>query len=379
MRVQPDRTIAARTAHRWAQRALVAGWALAAGCAVAQESRAIVVGMTTPLTGPNADYGLGLLQGVRLGLAQAMPSGVELKVLDDRGEPARAAANAKALIDAGAVVLTGVHGAGPAEAVRPVLARTGVPLVGVTSSADTLRAPPQREIFNLRAGVGDEVDAIVLYLDTLGVDQIAALAEGGASGASGLEGLKFQLTRLATKPVALESLRLGASDQMLAAAMHRLCAASPQAVLLAVQARQALEALRIAPSAGCSAARFVAFSETGAALALAGSRANGLVVSQVLPHPTQIQHPLSVAYLHALGGDARRASYPSIEGYLYGRVLGDALKACGRHASSTCIVETLEMHPPEVGGWRLRFSHDERRGSRYVDLTFIDQGGRLTR
>lgn len=347
--------------------------------AFAEGEHAVVVGMTTPLTGPNAAYGQGLLQGVRLGLAQAMPGGVELKVLDDAGDPAKAAANAQALIDAGAVALTGVHGAGPAEAVRPVLARTGVPLVGVASSADTLRNPPQREIFNLRAGVGDEVDAIVLYLDTLQIDRVAALAEGDALGTSGMEGLKFQLTRLAIRPVALDSVAVNPDETEIAAAMRRVCAAAPQAVLLAVQGQAAVRAMRLAPSAGCMGTKFVAFSETGAALALTGTRASGLVVSQVLPPPSHIRHPLAVAYLRALGADVRSASYPSIEGYLYGRVLGDVVKSCGRRATSPCIVDTLETHPPEVGGWRLHFGRDERRGSRYVDLTLIEQDGRLAR
>lgn len=358
---------------------MLAALTLSAMSAFGQGDRAVIVGMTTSLTGPNAPYGVGLLHGVRLGLAEAMPSGVELKVLDDAGDPQRAASNVQSLIDAGAVAITGVHGAGPAEAIRSLLARTGVPLVGVASSADTLRNPPQREIFNLRAGVGDEVDAIVLHLDTLGIDQVSALAEGDALGSSGLEGLKFQLTRLAIRPLTLESLPLTPPAGALNAAMRRICAASPQAVLLAVQAQQAVEAMRIAPELGCTHTRFVAVSETGAALALGGQKTGRLVVSQVLPFPSQIRHPLAAAYMHALGGNSKLASYPSIEGYLYGRVLGELVKVCGRHATSSCIVETLETRPPTVGGWRLHFGPNERRGARYVDLTLIEEDGHLAR
>jgi hypothetical protein len=99
----------------------------------------------------------------------------------------------------------------------------------------------------------------------------------------------------------------------------------------------------------------------------------------VLPFPSQIRHPLAAAYMHELGSDTKHATYPSIEGYLYGRVLGEVVKVCGRHATSSCIVETLETRPPTVGGWRLHFGPNERRGARYVDLTLIEEDGHLAR
>lgn len=362
-------------------------WRAIAGCllllgasTLAQgETRAVIVGMTTPLTGPNAAYGQGLLQGVRLGLAHSLPSSVELKVLDDGGDPVRASANARALIDAGAVALTGVQGSRSAEALRSLAAKTGVPLVGLASSADSLRNPPQREVFNLRAGVSDEVDAMVLQLDTLMVDRIAALAEDDALGSSGVDGLMFQLLRLAMRPTAIESLPAGASVPAVTAAMRRICASDPQAILLAVQPQLAIAAMTAGTAAGCATTQFVAFSETGMALATEGALRHRLMVSQVLPKPSQIGHPLVAAYRRALGPQVQQASYPSLEGYLYGRVLGEVLRLCGKRTTAACIVETLEARPLELDGWRLYFSRSDHRGSRFVDLTLLDQSGRITR
>lgn len=365
-----------RARNAWVS--LVAG----AACGVAMAGT--TVGMSAPLSGPHAAYGNGLLHGVRLGLAQAGPidgQPIELKVMDDAGEPARALDNARRLIDGGAVALTAFHGTRSIEALRPLLEKTGVPLVGAASSADSLREPPQRQIFNLRAGARDEIAAIVNHLDTIAANRIGAITQDDNLGASGLEGIKVELVRLAMRPVAAESLSASASADAVAGALRRVCAASPQAVLLALDAPLALEALRAARKAGCAEARFVALSETGTALSLTdqAGEANGLTVSQVLPHPAQIGHALVAAYQRALGGQASAASYPSLEGYLYGRVLGQVLRACGKRPTSACVIERLETSPPAIEGWRLRFTRDDRTGSRYVDLTLLGARGKVSR
>lgn len=357
--------------------------ALAVTCSHAAAA-GITVGMSAPLSGPNAAYGQGLLHGVKLGLAHAGAidgQPVELKAMDDGGEPARALENARRLIQAGAVALTAFHGTRSIEALRPLLEQTGVPLVGAASSADSLREPPQRHLFNLRAGARDEVAAIVSHLDTIALNRIAAIVQDDGLGASGLEGLKVELVRLAMRPVASEGLTAAASPKAVEAALRRVCSATPQAVLLALDARLALEVLRSAAKSGCSNTQFVAFSETGAALSMSdrAAEARGLTVSQVLPHPTQISHALVAAYQRALGAQPSAASYPSLEGYLYGRVLGQVLRACGKRPTSACIVDRLEAAPPTIEGWRLRFARDDRTGSRYVDLTLLGAAGRVSR
>jgi branched-chain amino acid transport system substrate-binding protein len=118
----------------------------AAAVASALAQQPLLIGVTTPLTGPDAAYGQGLRHGSALAVARANAAGgvagrpLALQVLDDGGDPARAAANVRQLLERGAVALTGVHGARSTAAVADVLATAGqtslAALVGPATSAD---------------------------------------------------------------------------------------------------------------------------------------------------------------------------------------------------------------------------------------------------
>src|SRR5882762_193271 len=129
--------------------ALLAAGVVAIG-AQAQPTGRIKIGATLPLTGPNANYGQGLLQGLKLGLAPLLQGAglegqpIELIALDDAGEPQRAAANVRTLLEQGVVALTGLHGARAFADVTALLQKYQVPLVGVASSAEVWRDPNQR-------------------------------------------------------------------------------------------------------------------------------------------------------------------------------------------------------------------------------------------
>src|SRR3990167_6244006 len=116
------------TLFRLAAMALAA--VLAGGLAWAQP-RTIVIGMTAPLSRPNAAYGLGLQHGARLAMARANATGgvggrsLDLLVLDDGGDALRAAANARQLLQRGVVALTGAHGASVTAAIAQVIAPEG--------------------------------------------------------------------------------------------------------------------------------------------------------------------------------------------------------------------------------------------------------------
>jgi ABC-type branched-subunit amino acid transport system substrate-binding protein len=67
------------------------------GCTLwAQDSAygEVLVGMSTPLSGPNAAYGHGLAQGVRAAMASFNEQGdgarIQLLLLDDAGQPEKA-------------------------------------------------------------------------------------------------------------------------------------------------------------------------------------------------------------------------------------------------------------------------------------------------
>lgn len=353
-------------------------------------AQTVVIGMSTPLTGANSVYGSGLMQGLQLGFARLNDAGgvggkrLTLQVLDDAGDANKALENTRALISSGVFALTGFHGARSVESILPLLDQTQTPLIGAASSAESLREPARRGLFNLRAGAFEESAAMVYQLDTIGMGRIAAIGRDDGLGRAGLEAIKTELMRLSIRPVAIAELTMQSGPPEMARASRKICEAQPDAVLLALDARTALEAIRALRAASCMP-QFYVMSETGADLAAQGnvqaSELSGVVVSQVLPSPENLGSPLVAELRRELSKyPTIKPSYPILEGYLYARTLGEALRFCGRTVlTRECVIDALESNRVDVPGYRLSFGPQNRRGSKFVELTLMDARGGLRR
>lgn len=368
---------------------------LIAGTVQAQ-ARPLAIGMTAPLSGPDAAYGQGLQHGARLAVERANAAGgvggrsLALLALDDQGDPNHAAANARQLLDRGVMGLTGVHGSHSTAAVAEVLAPAprAAPLAALVAPAtgdESLREPPRPGVFHLRAGSAEEASAAALHLDTLGVTRYAIVAQADRSGESARERMRFEIIRLALRPVADATVAEGASPDEVKRVMTQVCSSRPQAVVLAIDAKGARLALAAAHAQRC-ATHYVVFSETGAALAArpAGSQGPdplaGLLVTQVVPNPNNLLHPLVAEYQRALaahGGGP--GSYPSLEGYLAMRVIQEALRACGREPDRACLLQSLALRSVELPGMKVQFGSGQRQARPFVEITLLDGEGRFRR
>jgi len=350
----------------------------------AHASEKIVIGMSAPLTGVLAPYGTELEKGLKLGVAQANAAGgiggreLELLVKDDAGKADRAVANTKAMIDSGVFALTGYHGSAAIEASLPLIEQSGTPLIGVASGAELLREPALRNVFNLRAGAREEAAAMVLQLDTIGLVEIAAIAQDDALGTAALDGLQFELTRLALRPQALVRVAAEASPADVIRSVQAACKGQPQALVLGLNGTNALAVIRHARKIGC-APQFYVMSEAGAELLAIGATPKelaGVIVSQVMPHPRSSSIPVTTDY-QRLAGEA--ASYAGLEGFVYARVIVAAIKACTVQLRRNCVITALEAKPTDVGGYRVQFKPGDRRGSRFVEMTIVTADGRFRR
>lgn len=363
----------------------------------------LLVGMTAPLSGPASSYGRGLQHGIQLAIARANESGgidgrkLELLALDDRGDAAAAADNTRELMRRGALALTGVHGARAATAVAEVLATTGPaapPLLAPATGAEGLREPLRPAVFHLRAGTFDEMNAAMLHLDTLGITRYALVSQEGVFGDSARFSLEMQLIKIGLRPVARHSMA-GMADAK--PALAAICAAQPQVVVLALNETLALAAIEAGRAQACST-QYLVFSETGAALAeraASGQTAQntaGLLVTQVVPHPANLSHPLVAEYqrafsAHGAGLGNAKPSYPSIEGYQAMRVLQEALRACAREvgrdaareAARACLTQALSNRSFDVAGQRIHFGSEQRQARPFVEMSLLDGQGRFRR
>ncbi|MBK7897966.1 MAG: ABC transporter substrate-binding protein [Betaproteobacteria bacterium] len=91
-----------------------------------------------------------------------------------------------------AVALVGYAGTGNiAELLKNgILARSNVPLVAPYTGGEPLRTPFNPWIYHIRAGYGDETEAMVEQLVNSGIQRIAVFHQNDAFGEAGLAGVE---------------------------------------------------------------------------------------------------------------------------------------------------------------------------------------------
>jgi len=360
--------------------------ALLAGAVMAQSlaSPRLAIGMSATLSGPDGGRAQELARGLGLGFAHANAAGgiggrkVELLLRDDAGDPARTLENTQQFIDAGVVALTGFDTV--SEPALALVEQAGVPLIGVASGAESLREPLRALVFNLRAGWLDEAGAMVLHLDTIGVTDIATLSQDDALGRAGSEGMRAELARLAIRPVAQAVLGLPADDAAVSRAVDGVCRRQPQALVLMLDAVHAPAAVQRARRNGCTRWIYVA-NDAGSRLAARAASTDlaGVMVAQVVPHPSNLTVPLVAEFNRAAAAAGIKPGYAGLEGYLYARVLVEALTRCAREPSRRCLATALEARPVDAGGHRVQFSPTDHHGSHFVEMTLLRPDGRFRR
>jgi ABC-type branched-subunit amino acid transport system substrate-binding protein len=166
-----------------------------------------------------------------------------------------------------------------------------------------------------------------------------------------------------------------------------LCDAQLQALIVALDAVRAAEALRVSQARRCAAQHLV-FSETGALLAARAAKDGsaphpfaGLLVTQVVPHPQQRLHPLVDEFQRerALHGSSASNTHGSLEGYLALRVVIEALGACAREPDRKCLLHVLGSRSFDLPGVKVQFGRAQRQQRPFVEINLIDAQGRLRR
>jgi ABC-type branched-subunit amino acid transport system substrate-binding protein len=129
----------------------------------------LVFGMSTVLSGPAANLGKDMSQGVQAGLARANRAGgvnghpLRLIALDDGYEPARTAPNIRQLVEKEKVLaVIGDVGTPTAIAAVPIAIELKTLFFAPFTGAGLLRkSPPDRYVINYRASYAEEIGAMV--------------------------------------------------------------------------------------------------------------------------------------------------------------------------------------------------------------------------
>jgi branched-chain amino acid transport system substrate-binding protein len=360
----------------------------------------IVFGQSCVLDGPAKALGQGMRAGILAAFGEINRAGgvagrkLDLTTLDDGYEPALALRNTRELIDTNSVfALAGYVGTPTMRECLPKILETGIPCIGPFTGAGFLRRPAYTNIINVRASYAQETEMWIHYLThdqithqlKTPAPRIAIFFQDDSFGRSGLSGVRNALNKrnlhLAARGTYARNLTAVHS------ALFTIRRAEPDAVVMVGAYRPCAEFIKLSRTLGPvnvkrPEPKYVNISFVGAqALATElGESSEGVLVTQVVPLPWDASHKLIANYQRQLQaiGSGEEIGFVSLEGYIVGRLIVDALKRVDGDLTRQAFLNAFyEDHPFQVDGVEYRFSFGDNQGSDHVYLTRMNKEGKF--
>ena len=354
-------------------------------------------GISAPFSGPAKELGQNMKLGIDAAFNVANTKGgvngrqLRLVAADDGYEPTRTAETMKLLYEQDRVFgVVGNVGTPTAVVALPYALDHRMLFYGAFTGASLLRSdPPDRYVFNYRASYAEETDAVVRYLvkvRRLKPEQIAVFAQQDTYGDAGFAGVAK----------AMRSLRGGDESTILRLNYKRNTVDVDEAVAQLQKSRIPIKAVIMVPTYRAAArfiektrdlspsmiytsVSFVGSTALASELMLLGQKyATGVIVTQVVPavdgHSSVVLDYKSVLTKYFPG---ESPDYVSLEGYLAGSVLVEALKRNGPQLDTERLVDTLEnLRDFDLGlGTPVTFGRSEHQALHKVWGTELDATG----
>jgi len=367
--------------------ALVLALCVVGGTVLAEDGvtdNKIVFGQVAALQGPAQALGQGMRQGILAAFDAANRTGgisgrkLELKSLDDGYEPEKTVEATKRILDEDKVfALVGAVGTPTSKAGQPIATAEKVPFIGPFTGAEFLRNPYNRYVVNIRSSYFQETEAWIDHLvKDLAISKIAILYQDDAFGLAGLEGVQRAMAKRNMSLVAEGTFKRNTTA--VKSALLDIMKARPEAVVTVAPYKPVAEFIKLAHQVKLQAV-FVAISFVGPdSLAQElGDQGTGVIVTQVVPFPWDATLPVVKSYQSALTAVDRNAkpSFVSLEGYLAGRLVVEALKRIKGEPTREALLDAIAAAPFDFGGVTLSYGPMKNQGSDRVFFTILQADG----
>ena len=347
----------------------------------------ILLGQAAVFSGPAAQLGIQMRNGIKTYLDYVNERGgvhgrkIELVSEDDRYEPSVAPAASKKLIEEHKVfALLGYVGTPTGVAHLPVVTQAKVPLVGMFTGAEALRAPLNRYVFHVRASYYDETEKIVEQVVSTGGKKIAVFYQNDAYGEAGRKGTEIALTKRSMKIYSNGTVER--NTLKVENAVKTISSTEPDAVVMVGAYAACAEFIKQMKKAGSGATFYnVSFVGSKALADALGESGSGVAISQVVPFPWERAVPVVKEY-QALAAKSgfKDYNFSAMEGFLTAKVMVEGLRRAGKNPTRVGLVDALErMQDVDLGGFYVSYSPKNHAGSKFVDLTIIGRNGKFLR
>jgi ABC-type branched-subunit amino acid transport system substrate-binding protein len=346
----------------------------------------ILIGQTVGLTGTVAGPVKEMNEGAEAYFRQVNKQGgihgrkIEMRMLDDKFDPALTRANAETLIRKERVfALFQGRGTPHTQGILPLLEGNNIPLVAPSTGAAIFHQPAHRMLFNIRAKYQDEVVRAVEHFTTIGIKAIGILHVDDAFGQDGLEGFMKAMEARKLKPaVVLKFARVNPDNK---AAADEVVKANPAALIVVSSAKNTIDVIKAIRAAGSQTQIMTLSNNSSQAFVKElGPAGTGVIVSQVTPAPHLISTPLGQEFNAAAKASGATISYAAMEGYVNAKVLVEGLRRAGPRLTREGFVRAMEtMQRVDLGGLMVTYAPGDHTGSEFVELTMIGKDGRFIR
>ena len=369
--------------RNWLKSLTMLAWA-ATGLAHAD----ILIGQTAGFSGPVASGVKETAAGAKLYIDHVNATGgvngeqVTLVAMDDKFEPADAAANARELITKKKVLaLLLTRGTPHNQAILPLLSEYGVPLVAPSTGAMVLHKPVNPWVFNVRASYQHEANRAIRHLSLVGLGHVAIVQVNDSFGTDAVKGAQEAFTQVNGAPVFIETYDREKPD--FTKIQAEVTAKSPQAILFLGSGSAVVNGVKAIRATG-SHAQIVTLSNNASDgfIKAMGDNAAGTIVTQVFPYERSLANPMvkqAREYAKAATGDDR-VTPAMLEGFAGAKVLVEGLRRAGKQPTREKLREALEtLRKYDIGGLEVSFSAASHSGLDYTDLSIIGSDGKFTR
>ncbi len=356
----------------------------------------IVFGQAVPLSGSAKELGRQMKAGVEIAFEAINEAGgvhgrkLKLVTLDDGYEPERNKVVMKELAETQKVFgFVGNVGTPTAAVAIPYALEKRMLFFGAFTGASLLRKdPPDRYVFNYRASYAEETASAVKYLievRRIRPSEIAVFAQNDKYGDAGFEGVARMLRRYKRDPNKILRVGYERNTADVHAAVNEIMRnlQNVRAVVMVPTYRAAAQFISKLKDKGANLI-FTSVSFVGSnALAeeltqLGKGYADGVIVTQVVPLPDSSSTAV-LRYRDLLGKYApgEKPDFVSLEGYIAGTLLGEALRRAGPELNTETLISTLEgIKGLDLGlGAQINYGLSEHQASHKVWGSVLDSNG----
>lgn len=377
------------TGRRWLRPwlgALAISLAISASAEDGVSPQRLLIGQTLTLQGGANDYGVAVIEGVQAALEQVNRSGgvagrqIALVVLDDDNKAAQAEDNARRLITQEKVfILFGPIEGGPSSAVMKVAVDSKVPLFGPMAGSPSLRLPHQPLVFPVRAEHQAEFRALISQARSVGMRRVAFLRSDSPTGLQHLANVQRIAKELDMDLAADLSFRADIDAAGIDALARRVQSQKVQMVFNHGGIGVYEKLIRQVHALGIKTNFYGVNSGSTQLANHLGELGRGMIFAQVMPSPWERKSGITRAYQEAYARlkPGQPFSYGSLEGYLTGRALVEALRRAGPTPTRETFVAGLRNADLDIEGVRIRYREGEHTGMTLVDLALVARDGKF--